>query len=202
MSTTVIFVEILITGIQASIWIALLVFAIFGAQWLPNLFVTAKDWVSLITVFVFAIWYSLGIVFDRVAGLIFDNFLKPKELLLRLPGMTREQEPDKDNRRMALLMRENGAATSLDYYMSRERITRATTFNTILITLAALFFLFRRCGELGCASPAGLIFGVFITGVILFVLSYLSLGAIAANYEARLQEATNELKKMNKSKRK
>jgi hypothetical protein len=74
MTTTAIFAEILITGLQAFVWLIFACLSVTGLDWLTaETMADLKDWVGLITVFVLGFAYTLGIVVDRVA----DSLLNP-----------------------------------------------------------------------------------------------------------------------------
>jgi hypothetical protein len=58
MSTTAIFAEILIIGIQSAIWMALLVSSLVGWDWMVDLLTQLKDWAALATVLLLALFYT------------------------------------------------------------------------------------------------------------------------------------------------
>ena len=62
MSTTLLFVELLIAGIQVVVWLVLLVLCVFGYQWAAALpFTLLSEWQALIAVIVLSFVYVLGI---------------------------------------------------------------------------------------------------------------------------------------------
>ena len=77
MATTAIFAEILIIGLEAVVWLALLVASIFGTDIVP--IQGLKDWQYLIILFVVAIAYVLGILVDRVADTAFLGVLRVRK---------------------------------------------------------------------------------------------------------------------------
>ena len=77
MATTAIFAEILIIGLQAGVWLALLVASIFGTEFVP--IQGLGDWQYLIILFVVAIAYVLGILIDRAADTVFLVVLKVRD---------------------------------------------------------------------------------------------------------------------------
>ena len=75
MSTTVLFVELLIIGFQGGVWILLLIFSVFGYNWLLELQSTGiSDWQTLITALLLSMFYVLGIMIDRTADAIFSGW--------------------------------------------------------------------------------------------------------------------------------
>lgn len=69
MSTTDLFVELMVIGIGASIWLILFIFSIFGYEWVP-----VDRVASLFALIpVAAVVYVLGIIVDRIADTIFEK---------------------------------------------------------------------------------------------------------------------------------
>ena len=68
MSTTDLFVELIVIGIGAALWLSLLVFTVFGTNW-----VSAEAMSSLLALIPLAATvYVLGIVVDRIADIVFN----------------------------------------------------------------------------------------------------------------------------------
>lgn len=70
-STTSLFVELLIAGLQSLGWLALLASILFDRTSLNV--ATAKDWMALVTAMLFALAYSFGIGIDRIADKLFER---------------------------------------------------------------------------------------------------------------------------------
>ena len=73
MTTTAIFAELLVTGLQAIVWLVLASLSVAGLTWIDvgTVATRFKDWASLISVFVLGFAYALGIIVDRVADSLF-----------------------------------------------------------------------------------------------------------------------------------
>ena len=69
MNTTLLFAELLIFGIQVSVWLSLIILTLFGASWV-NISGIA-DWQNIVAVAFLAFCYALGVVFDRFADTVF-----------------------------------------------------------------------------------------------------------------------------------
>ena len=72
MTSTAIFAEILVVGLQATVWLTLLCLWIADVNGIPVGSITArlgrlKEWATLITTFVLGFAYTLGIIVDRLA---------------------------------------------------------------------------------------------------------------------------------------
>lgn len=124
MSTTDLFVEIIVIGVGATIWIVLLALSIFGYSWVPSGQVFSLA--SLLPIL--AITYVLGIVTDRVADTLFDKLWKPS-----LAQQFYQQDGDDYDDRRYIYLRSEQLAHLLEYGRSRLRICRGWTLNSLLI---------------------------------------------------------------------
>jgi len=71
MQTTPIFIENLISGIQASIWVILILLSLYGWKWIPEIVPYIKNMPAIVAFVLIAIWYLLGIIVERIAIYIF-----------------------------------------------------------------------------------------------------------------------------------
>lgn len=74
MSITSIFVELLIIGLQAGIWLIALGVCLGGADWSIYIHTKYSSLLPLITLPAFATTYTLGIVLDRISDILFLFF--------------------------------------------------------------------------------------------------------------------------------
>ncbi len=140
-STTNLFVELIVIGSGAASWLSLLLLSVFGHDWLGS--VDPKHPLMLpALVPLLAFVYVLGIVVDRGADRLFDRFWISKA---RKKSYEKEERPFFDDRRLALL--EHSPSTELFLYgRSRLRICRGWTVNAVLIALALGIFLVSHMG--------------------------------------------------------
>jgi len=68
MNTTNLFVELIVIGVGAFIWLILLVLSVFGYAWIPIEHMLAPA----VTIPMLAVIYVLGIISDRIADTVFD----------------------------------------------------------------------------------------------------------------------------------
>ncbi len=151
METTAVFAEIIVIGIQACVWLALLVAWAFGADWID--LEGLKGWEALATIFAVAVAYTLGVVVDRVADFVDDPVLRwTRNLAAWLGGKRATKGPAETSRarfresRVRVLHAVGALAAFLEYQRSRQRIARGTLFNLPLILVFGHLFLARRCG--------------------------------------------------------
>ena len=124
MNTTDLFVELIVIGVGATMWVALLVLSIFGYAWVSFDHLFALP--SLLPIL--AITYIFGIVTDRIADSLFDKVWKPK-----LAQQFYQQDGDDYDDRRYVYLRSERLASLLEYGRSRLRICRGWVLNTTLI---------------------------------------------------------------------
>lgn len=132
MGTTELFVELIVIGIGAVIWIVLGTFSIFGYTWIPN-----DELFSVSTLIPFlSLVYIVGIVTDRIADVLFEAIWVPKlqKKYYSSSALAR------DDRRLIYSSNEF-LANLIEYGRSRLRICRGWAFNGALIMIAANFFI-------------------------------------------------------------
>lgn len=184
MSTTSILVEILIIGMQAVIWVALLVLSLFGYRWLPDAAVSIKGWEPVVSIFGLGLCYCLGIFVDRAADCL-TVLYHPGDTLLRFAWIKRHADAAHRDIRMQVLCADNRAGEFLAHIRSRIRIARATSVNLLICTLATVVFLAART-----AHGSALVLGcVALVGIVLSLLSVVGLGVLEVTYYTRLKQA-------------
>jgi hypothetical protein len=131
MGTTELFVELIVIGIGAAIWIVLGTFSLFGFTWVP------KEILSVPTLIPFlSLVYIVGIVTDRIADVLFEAIWAPKLLKKYYSSSI----APRDDRRL-IYSTNPFLANLMEYGRSRLRICRGWAFNAVLILIAANFFI-------------------------------------------------------------
>lgn len=179
MTTTAVFAEILVVGLQATVWLALLCLWIADVNGIPVGRVAAKagalkEWATLITTFVLGFAYTLGIIVDRLADSIQSSIEK---------ALSTKREPDKSvpPRRLRVMKDSPEITKLLEYFRTRMRIARSTSLNLLLTTLAAVLIA-RHAGCYWILMIVG-------TGLALVVVATFVSRRIAKTYDERLGEA-------------
>ena len=137
MSTTTLFVELVVVGVGAMAWLSLLVLAVFGHEWIPldRVFSPSATIPSL------AVVYLLGIVTDRVA----DTLLGPlwaRGNRFRVYGQDeRAYAADK-----VLVLAAPQFSRLFEYNKSLQRICRGWTVNSLAILVSLHVLLWLRYG--------------------------------------------------------
>ena len=126
MSTTALIVELVIVGIQVTIWVSMIVVLLSGYQWLnPD---TVGKIATPLAVILLAVCYTIGIIFDAFTALLEDKLFERREI----------SEADRGKRRalrQKLRLRDSALSLQLDNDQYLLRLLRSTTLNLILITL-------------------------------------------------------------------
>lgn len=176
MSTTSLFVEIIVAGVQATLWILLLLLTV-NADLSPALAFLYKygDYSALFTTIALSLVYMLGILVDRLADTV-CMFLYSKEEKKKAKGIGKT--------RLRVLHASESMAKFLDYQRSRIRITRATVFNLTMLMIVGVFWIIAHRENL----PYFLI-PSYSAGLICLAISIYVLRRIDEAHQDRLKDA-------------
>lgn len=162
MNTTLLFVEILITGLQTSTWIFLFVLSVSGYGWLQtSQLKDLSNWSTLIMLFVLSFAYALGIVVDRLADAIFHDWNKRigKQILVdAVRPSTQRFSLGKDN---------DYLNNQIEYTRSRMRIARASALNYALIAISSAAFVYTQLQFLSTGKKVSYTLAILILGALL-----------------------------------
>lgn len=157
MNTTSLFVELVVIGIGAGLWITLVIFTIFGYGWVPTTKIDAVLIISAIPTLTMI--YVLGIVSDRLIDKLFDSIKGNK---LKLQYFDNSSEAYEARRKV--ITSSDRMADIIEYNRSRLRICRGWTVHSILIAIMIPVFAMTRLSE----NPDNIAFKVAVFGFILF----------------------------------
>ncbi len=142
MSTTTVFAELVIGGLQCLTWITILAMTVFGPSRVTSLVDSSSP---SAVVFLLGFSYALGVVFDRV----WDTILEVTGLDSRIRTVKEhETEGDRIRRKIYGTDPKNRAAF-VDYNRSRMRVARVSLFNFVLITITGLLLITFHFGGVG-----------------------------------------------------
>lgn len=177
MSTTTLFVELLIIGLEVCLWLVMLVSLILGdASWLGELVNQFKGHPVPATISLLAGAYLFGIVFDKVAHFLIGyerltELLEPERFEWLRTWLEAKKIETKDHPRMihAKLMAKTGEmGGDLLYARSKIRILRASVINIPLITITAALLLRDHPAQWPVVAILGLIFSGLIMATYLY----------------------------------
>ncbi|MFN2516555.1 MAG: hypothetical protein ABR556_10125 [Pyrinomonadaceae bacterium] len=135
MSTTSLFVELVVIGVGALAWVVLLVLSVFGWNWVP----TERIFSSVALVPLLSLIYIFGIVTDRIADALFENWWNEDIRKKTFPNVE-----DYFVAQRLILTRSERFAKLLEYGRSRLRICRGWALNSMLIAIALNIFIWSR----------------------------------------------------------
>lgn len=159
MSTTALFVELLVIGLEALAWIALLIGIFFGLDWITSLGVAFEKASVFTTVVVIGVAYLMGIIVDEICDALISPWAN------RIRSSVREKgHPEMWDMQSYVFTHSKEATEQLGYVRSRIRITRSSIFNLGLIGILAIVFVSKQVSIAGDAK-SNLIWFVFITGI-------------------------------------
>lgn len=129
MSTTALFIELLITGVQAAIWLALLILCLFGFDWInPE---RLKGFEVMFAVILLPIVYPTGIFIDYLA----DRLFNPWEMKIRKAYNLKNTQTAL---KLLVETKDQTLASHFTYIRSRIRISRSSALNFALMTIASV----------------------------------------------------------------
>ena len=135
MSTTNLFVELLIVGIGAFFWILLIVLGVMNVTIeSTSILFEMKYFIPLVSII-----YVLGIVIDRVADSAFDELWGNKIRASIFPDRN-----DYYRARSLIFSSSESISDLLEYNRSRLRICRGWTLNSVMIVLSLNLYSFRE----------------------------------------------------------
>lgn len=191
MITTAIIAEVLIIGMEASIWLLFLALALFGYEWLPMVKNFLNGWESLALIYVIGFCYVLGILVDRVADVIFD-FIRPQTLLGKIKRVKRLSDySHSQDSHIKALAREGRAHLFLEYINIRIRITRSSALNFFLITVFSLLFVVKKLTSTDGSIQWNIVIFILVVGVALTILSALVKSVLEITFKERVSQAYN-----------
>jgi hypothetical protein len=180
MTTTNVFAELLIIGIETMAWIALLIFSLWGYGWID--FAIFNNLVIAIPLAAAA--YVLGIMMDRVS----DGLLAKADHAIRKNVLGERAAKSFSQLRSYVLAKSPYLSTDLDYLRSRLRIMRSSTINFGFLALTGAAFILTRV-DAAANTKYWAAATAFFTGMLLSSLSYYAWSISSLTYYLRLQTA-------------
>ncbi|MGI9428781.1 MAG: hypothetical protein ACR2NM_08995 [Bythopirellula sp.] len=138
MTTTNLFVELIVIGVGAACWVGMLIMGVFGVEWIEADLLQNYS----VVVAILAVVYLLGIISDRLADYVFDKLFSGP-LRARYFKEKREYQ---DARRLIFSLSDR-LADMHDYGRTRIRICRGWAVNAICIAASFNFLLVRQFPE-------------------------------------------------------
>jgi len=196
MATTVLFVEHLITGLQAAVWIVLIVLSCFGFDWVR--LDAVKEFESVIIVLLLSFVYPIGLFVDNFT----DAILKKWSNKIRDQRMKKENFEGGSLVIMKVLkdIDDDYLKSYIGYVRTRIRISRSTALNFALITITSLVFTSTRLTNLPRPQFILLLGFEAIAGLAITILALLSWRSITNTFARQIVRAAKAFYKSEKPK--
>lgn len=180
MTTTNVFAELLIIGVETLAWFALLIFCLFGYGWVEfSVFNNLAIAIPLA-----ALSYVAGIIMDRVS----DALLAGADHKIRRSVMGDSGAQSFAALRIYILAQSPYLSADLDYLRSRLRIMRSSLLNFSLLAIIGAAFVLNRL-PITLPTRYTATATVFLSGIVLASLSHYAWRASSITYYLRLQTA-------------
>ena len=148
METTAVVIEVVIGGFQVLVWISLVTMALFGSAWINLAWL--KEWLTVIAVALVATAYTLGVIFDEIAGRLLSTLTyklaKPYVEMSPIGRLLPFRTLTPATMKAEILATRPDVHKHLENLFNQNRLIRATAINLPLITLAALLLVAFRVG--------------------------------------------------------
>lgn len=184
MSTTALFVEHLITGLQALIWLTLMTICFYrndaNLSLLPFKGFEAQ---AMLLAFVFA--YPLGILIDNLADWLFDKFIC-------LFDKSKKSKNTVNVTELLARTKDTSLSSYLSYVRMRIRISRSSALNFALLTIFLIVFTWKNHGIPIVPINYYLLIGLeTAVGTLLTVFFIFSWHNIREKYHEKIESASN-----------
>jgi hypothetical protein len=173
MNTTLLFIELLIIGLEGWIWLTFILMSIFGVEAFVVTLSLLKDWQSLVFTTILALVYVVGVIIDRIA----DWSFRWLEKRVRKPIVGDLNVPI-SVLRFSLGTQNDFLNQQLDYTRTRLRIVRASTLNFPVIALCLCIFIYTRPSSLQTNEVWTYIGWVALIGILVTVVSLKTLSSL------------------------
>lgn len=183
MSTTNLFVELIVIGLGALAALMLTTMTIFGYEWIPWDKLTSS---TMLIPFI-SVTYLLGIIIDRFADQIYNSW--KRELRLK---QFRNNDEYHQARTFVYQFANEQIILLFIYGRSRLRISRSWSINCIFLIITIPVFIWFRCSQLSNNTKILItIFSTLVFGAGTLA-TYLTWNKLAKNDYKRLAE-TNKI---------
>lgn len=132
MRSTSYFIELMVAGAGATVWLGLIIISLFGWDWILWEYATEAGVIIVLSPFV----YVLGVIFDRWVDNLFDFYFKENS---KNPDFLPLEEYY--YARTKVYLASEDLKNLLEYGKSRIRICRAWAFNSLMIAFFGALFI-------------------------------------------------------------
>lgn len=187
MSTTALVVELLIVGVQATVWMALFLLAATNWQVTRSILSHLSEAATLVAIPYLAVAYTAGVVVERIAGLVFKGGRIRRYLVKKWPCNALLKDMHQDETLLTVAYA-SAPSSLIRYIRHRFRIVRASAMNMVLTLIAMLTFM--RCFDPGIIQKLrGICASAIILILVLLVADIISMAVLQHAYDSRVEQA-------------
>lgn len=192
MKTGYAWLELIVIGVQATLWSLILLAGLAPAHGLSRLVAAALSAQAPCFIGLLGFCLMLGVVTDRLAT-FFVAIYNPKRLIHRIGFLRRRVAGETADGRMALMRSLDPAAalTFIEGIRSRARLLRGALFNGWMALLALWIVRLAGSDLAGIRLTHARMLGLTLAGIVCLSVIFFVLGTFEAGYEARLQQMLN-----------
>jgi hypothetical protein len=179
MSTTALFVDLLIIGIQVATWLILLIFIVFDYRWFSLEYIKGSE--TAIAIMLLPMFYPTGIFIDNLADYILHSW---RDNIRERYNLDENQTVSK----LLTTLKDDRLSDYFDYVRIRIRISRSSAFNFMLITILSIVFTLSRLGSVLGESKWVVIIFEFFVGAFFVALAMYSWFSITDTFYKKLKQ--------------
>lgn len=184
MNATTLFLEILITGLEAFVWIGLFISAVFGSQWVFKVMDMFNNAEVFLTTVILAFAYVIGIIIEELT----DTLFEPWSYRLKSSYINKESPPFYD---MQIYVSSHGGKEDdqFHYMRSRRRILRVSAFNISIIGISGLIYLWSQAHNMLTSTKITLSVAILILSAATSMLSLFAYKRITGDFVKTIQRS-------------
>ena len=183
MSSTALFIEILITGLEAVVWLGFLLGCLFGIRWFVFISTSFEVAQALSTTFLIGNIYVIGIIIEEVSDALFEPWSDRLKASLNKGGMSNYNKIQDHVYSHYSIKGDD----QLGYMRSRRRILRASAFNIGLTIIFSTIFIWTRLPNIDSQSKISLSVFIVTTGILGTWLSLFAYKRITRDFVHSIQ---------------
>lgn len=177
MSTTNLFIELLIIGYMSCVWLAIFLAALFGLPPAISILNFLEKAQLLITIVLTSFAYFLGVLVDRLADTALGRWDESVQERVR-----QSDEPSILEMQAVLFVKAPESVTRFGYQQNRLRVVRAAVFNIGLLIISFLLFVALQPSQR--PSPAAG-WTVIVVGVAIWIATVFTYFRVTLSYWQR-----------------
>jgi hypothetical protein len=177
MSTTNLFIELLIIGYMSCVWLAMLLAALFGPPPVGVILNFLEKAQLLVVIVLTSFAYFLGVLVDRLADTALGRWDELIQNRVRQPN-----EPSILEMQASLFVQAPESVARFGYQQNRLRVVRAAVFNIGLLLISFLLFVILQPSHRPALTVG---WAIMVVGLIIWVATVFTYFRVTLSYWQR-----------------